>query len=71
MANDRVFIRCTTCNERVVLTKYYPSMSLGELALSPEALSAWLSKHLEHHPNLGGMNLGGVSGLVFETEVKP
>jgi hypothetical protein len=70
MANDRIFIRCTSCGKRVVLTKHYPSMELGELALSPEKLSVWLSEHLHHHPKQGAMFLDGIPGLFFETESK-
>lgn len=39
MANDRIWIRCTTCKKKVLVEKYYPSMQMGE-RLSWAALAA-------------------------------
>ena len=70
MANDRIFIRCTSCNNRLLLTKHYPSMDLGELDKPSQNITDWISLHLQHHPKRFSMSLGGEPGLMFETESK-
>ena len=73
MANDRIWIKCTSCGEEILLTKYYPGLPLGELWHEPNMLCSWLEKHLEHHPELPlhSLYLKGNPGLVFHTESEP
>ena len=67
MANDRIWMRCTTCDERVLVTKHYPMCDLGELWVFSD-FREFMSNHLEHHPNGKKMHLDGNPGLVFETD---
>ena len=73
MANDRIWIVCTTCGERTLLTKHLPSCDLGSGGFwqPPEKLYEWLTEHLDHHPNQYCMDLGGNPGLVFVTDDGP
>ena len=49
MANDRIRIRCKTCQATIMLFKYYPD---GGYTNDKETLDTWISKHLyECHPN--------------------
>ena len=73
MANDRIWIRCTTCDERLLLTKHYPGCDLEELwSVGPEYIYInFIKRHLAHHPHRKEMHLDGVTGLVFETDADP
>ena len=71
MANDRIWIRCTTCDERVLLTKHYPPCDLGELWCNAGGYEKFMTEHLNHHPRRNHMHLDGVTGLVFETDADP
>jgi len=68
MANDRIWIRCTSCGERTLLTKHYPSCELGELFYSDWHYGDWMRTHLGHHPRGNDMHLGGYVGLAFEMD---
>ena len=71
MANDRIWIRCTTCDERILVTKHYPGFDLEILWYEDTDYSSFMKKHLVHHPNKDEMHLDGVTGLVFETDADP
>ena len=71
MANDRIWIRCTTCDKRTLLTKHYPACGLEELWCTFGHYEYFMMEHLAHHPNQGKMHLDGVTGLVFETDDAP
>jgi hypothetical protein len=69
MANDRIWIRCKLCGNGIPITKYYPSMTLGELNVSAARLHEWLEIHLrERDSSLGGPDLEGNPGLEFCTD---
>lgn len=74
MANDRIYIRCTTCQQQIMLTKYFPG-SLSERLDDDRAekVVAFMREHLnpEHHPNGYSETLKGNPGLVFVTESSP
>ena len=66
MANDRIWIVCTSCGEKKLITKYYPHYDLGEL-WEPGTLEPWVIEHLRHHPHQKH-HLNNNPGLVIMTD---
>jgi len=69
MANDRVWLRCTTCGDQLLVAKYYPQSWI--IWTRGVALERFVAEHLEHHPRDGRWCLAGDPGLAFETESDP
>lgn len=71
MADDRVWLVCTTCEDKILLAKHWTGFPLDTLWY-PNAgkLNPWLVKHLGHHPvtESGASTLGGNPGLKVVTD---
>ena len=69
MANDRVWIRCATCGERLLWFKFYP---VGGAVDGPyvfhdqQKQEAWVTEHL--HDRASDPHLAGDPGFALETE---
>ena len=46
MANDRFYLRCTTCNSTQYLGKYYPSVLPSVVDRPAEDVAAFLNRHI-------------------------
>ena len=64
MANDRIYLRCKTCEAQKLLYKYYPQRE--GYANDADVLTAWMNEHL--HERAYAMNLAGDPGFVLVTE---
>jgi hypothetical protein len=64
VANDRIWVRCKTCQAYKLLFKYYPS---GGYCWDDEEMAAFLNEHItEHRGQL--FNLEGEPGFELFTE---
>jgi hypothetical protein len=76
MANDRIYLRCKTCKETVMLWKHYPvGTYLGGAEGGYEGdgaeVLAFLQRHILCHPRCRRGTLGGDPGYETVTESDP
>ena len=68
MSNDRIWIECSTCGEKILLSKHTPGCDLGCLYHDQSKVIEFITEHLNHHPELFSMDLNGNPGLIFKTD---
>lgn len=60
MANNRVYLSCKECGEKIFLAKYFPSQGwYNEKDDHAKKFEAFLEKH-SHHKTLFGLDDGNV-----------
>lgn len=69
MANDRLYLRCAHCGEKITLLKYWPS-DPGSYCPNPLRLAEFAERHLECAPAVQNfcMTLGEDRCFTVETE---
>lgn len=70
MADDRVWLVCTTCGDKILLAKHWTGFHLTVWPGAVDGLLPWLEEHLGHHPVVesGASTLGGNPGLKVVTD---
>lgn len=69
MANDRLFLVCTTCGRGVMLYKYYPSGGYVPDDIQ-KRVDTFIGRHLgDHEDSLGGASYFDVDQFTLKTEV--
>lgn len=69
MANDRIFLRCKYCGDRVFLFKYYPTPTRSYVPHEAARFDEFLHTHLWGcHPQGGQLHLADESGFDVVTE---
>ena len=69
MANNRTWMVCGACGERIALLKYYPSTQ-WYLFAEEDDLNDWLERH--HHPQLAPSDvIWGPMHFRLEYEMAP